>query len=154
VAGKNYAAGQPVGDNQMPFNMQTPAPFKALKQYYSENGVTSSVITLTENTTAIEIGAGGSAVLMRWVYVADGTGAQTSVITGGATANWDHVIPAGQVRRFIVPIEVSNNGVQVGATITSQVGANIENGLFRRVAYRNTSIGSVFTSEYGKSNSY
>ena len=150
MAGKNYAAGTPVGNNQMLIQVQTPAPFKAISQYYSENGVASSVVTLTENTTAIEIAAGQSAVLMRWVYRADAATAATSVLA----TNWDHAIPANQVRRFVVPIEISNNGVQVGATITSMVGANIENGLFRRVAYKNTSIGSVMTSEYGSSNSY
>ena len=145
MSGKNYAAGQPVGNNQMLFNIQTPAPFKAIAQYYAENGVTSSVITLTQNTTAIEIAAGQSAVLMRWVYVADAATAATSVLS----TNCDHVIPANEVRRFVVPIEV-NNAQGYG----SMVGANIENGLFRRVAYKNTSIGSVMASEYGSSNSY
>lgn len=145
MAGKNYAAGQPVGNNQMLFNIGTPAPFKAIARYYTENGIASSVITLTENTTAIEIGAGASGVLMKWVSVADGTTAATSVLS----TNYDHVIPANTVRRFVVPIEV-NNPQGYG----SMVGANIENGLFRRVAYKNTSIGSVFTSEYGSSNSY
>lgn len=151
MAGKNYAAGQPVGNNQMLLNINTPAPIKAIEQYYTENGITSSVITLTENTTAIEIAAGGSAVLMRWVAVADGTTAATSVIASGATANWDHAIPANTVRRFVVPIETTPS---MGAPNASMVGARVENGLFARVAYRNTSIGSVLTSEYGSSNSY
>lgn len=147
---KNYAAGQPVGNNQMLFNIATPAPFKSLARYYTDLGTTSSVITLTHNTTAIEIAAGTSAVYMRWVYVADGSSAATSVITAGTTANWDHVIPANSVRRFVVPIEVQNNAEGAG----SLVGANIANGLFRRVAYINAANGSVMASEYGSSNAY
>ena len=145
MAGKNYAAGQPVGNNQMLFNIATPAPFKAIARYYTENGVTSSVITLSQNTTAIEIASGKSAVIMKWVAVTEVSTAGTSVLS----SNYDHVIPEGEVRRFVVPIEV-NNPQGYG----SFVGANIENGLFRRVAYANTSIGSVFATEYGSSNSY
>ncbi len=148
MSGQNYAKGQPMGNNQIPF-FQSPPAVKAIEQYYTENGVTSSVITLTENTTAIEIGAGQSAVLMRWVYITDAQTAATSVIISGATANWDHVIPTNEVRRFVVPIE-GNYSEGYG----SLVGANRANALFRRVAYRNTSIGSVFASEYGSSNSY
>lgn len=150
MAGRNYAAGQPVGNNQMRIDINTPAPYKALAQYTAGNGSTSSVITFTQNTTAIEIVAGSAPVLMRWVYATDGTGANTSV-TG---TNWDHAIPANGVRRFVVPIEVSNNGIQVGATITSMVGANVENGLFRRIAYSSGGVASVLVSEYGTSNSY
>lgn len=148
MSSQNYARGKPMGNNQVPFYDSPPA-VKAIEQYYTENGVTSSVITLTQNTTAIEIGAGKSAVLMRWVYIADAETAATSVIMSGATANWDHVIPEGQVRRFVVPIE-GNYAEGQG----SMVGANRANALFRRVAYKNTSIGSVFASEYGSSNSY
>lgn len=144
MSGQNYAKGKPMGNNQIPF-FDSPPAIKAVEQYYTENGVTSSVITLTENTTAIEIGAGGSAVLMRWVYIADAETAATSVLA----TNWDHVIPADTVRRFVVPIE-GNFSEGYG----SMVGANRANALFRRVAYKNTSIGSVFASEYGSSNSY
>ena len=151
MAGKNYASGQPVGNNQMLFNISTPAPFKALKQYYAENGAVSSVVTLTENTTAVEIAAGGAAALIRWVYVSDASTAATSVIATGTSANWDHVVPANTVRRFVVPIEVSSPGIAPNA---SMVGARVENGLFARLAYRNAGIGSVMASEYGSSNSY
>lgn len=149
MAGKNYAAGVPMGNNQG-YLQGLPAPFKAVKQYLSENATASSVITLTENTTAIEVAAQSAPVAMRWVYVADGTTAATSVIAiAGSTANFDHVIPANTVRRFVVPIEV-NNPQGYG----SAVGARVENGLFARVAYKTQGIASVALTEYGNSNSY
>lgn len=150
----NYAKGGSIGDNTQPVNAVSPAPVKALEQYYAENTAVSSVITLTENTTAIEIAAGPTPVIMRWVSVADGTTAATSVIALPlANANFDHVIPANTVRRFVVPIEGATNQ-QAGATTTSMVGARVEYNLFARVAYKPQSIGSVYVAEYGKSNSY
>lgn len=140
---RDYAAGMPVGNNGAPVSQNTPAPFKAVKQYFSANGTASSVITFTQDTTAIEIATGGTAVVMRWVNVAD---TQASV----TTANFDHAIPAGNQRRFVIPIEAQ---YQTNPN-ASAVGANTEYGLFKRVAYQNVGVGSVFVSEYGSSNSY
>jgi hypothetical protein len=151
MAGKNYAAGVPMGNNQG-YLQGLPAPFKAVKQYLSENATASSVVTLTENTTAIEVAAQTAPVALRWVYVADGTTAATSVIAvAGSTANFDHIVPANTYRRFVVPIETGPTGVAPNA---SAVGANIENGLFRRLAYKTQGIASVAVTEYGSSNSY
>jgi len=145
----DYAAGKPVGRNAVPFYDSPPA-VKAIARYGTFNGTNSSVITVTNNTTAIEIAAQGTAAAMRWVWVTDGTGANTSVIAAaGATDNYDHIIPEGQVRRFIVPIETGPYGVSPNA---SAVGVNVENGLFRRVAYKSIGVGSVMTTEYGSSN--
>lgn len=147
MAGQNYARGLAMGNNQVEFQ-NSPPPVKAVLQYLSENATTSSVITLTENTTAIEIATQGTPLVMRWVRVTDGTGANTSVIAvAGATANFDHTVPANTFRRFVVPIEV-NNPQGYG----SMVGANIENGLFRRVAFKTQGIASVMVNEYGNAN--
>lgn len=147
MAGQNYARGIPMGNNQMPASYQAPPAVKAVQQYVGENATASSVVTLTQNTTAIEIGAGGTPVVMRWVTVSD---TQASVVAiAGSTANFDHMIPANTVRRFVVPIEV-NNPQGYG----SFVGANIENGLFRRLAFKTQGIASVLVTEYGSSNSY
>lgn len=141
----------PVGNNQMPVSMNTPAPFKAVKQYLSENATASSVITLTDNTTAVEISAQIAPVAIRWVYVSDGTGPQTSVIAiAGSTANFDHVLPANTVRRFVIPIEVQYS-LNPNA---SAVGTRVENGLFARLAYKTAGAASVAVIEYGSSNSY
>lgn len=148
---KNYAAGMPTGNNNMPVSMDTPAPYKAVKQYLSENATASSVISLTDNTTAVEIAAQSAPVAIRWVYASDGTGAATSVIAiAGSTANYDHVLAPNTVRRFVVPIEVQYS-LNPNA---SAVGARVENGLFARLAYKTAGIASVSVAEYGSSNSY
>lgn len=147
---KNYAAGMPVGDNQMPVGALTPAPYKAIASYADENGAASSVITLTQNTTAIEIAAQSAPAIMRWIATTDN---EASVFGNASVMNFDHVIPANTVRRFVVPIESSTN-TTYGATITSVQGQNREYGLFRRVAYASNGISSVYLSEYSKSNSY
>lgn len=150
MAGKNYAAGIPMGNNQTPM-VGSPAPFKAVKQYLSENATVSSVITLTQDTTAIEVAAGAAPVALRWVYVADASGPATSVIAvAGATANFDHMVPQNEVRRFVVPIELINNAEGYG----SVVGQRVANGLFARVALKTQGIASVAVTEYGSSNSY
>lgn len=143
----NYARGKPVGNNSVPF-YDSPPPVKAIQRYYSENAIASSVITLSPNTTAIEIAAIGSPVVMRWVAVGD-TGASV-VGSVMASLNYDHAIGTNTVQRFVVPIEVMNTSEGYG----SMVGANIANGLYRRVAYKTQAVGSILVAEYGSSNSY
>lgn len=141
----------PVGNNQLPISQNTPAPVRAVKQYLNENAAVSSVITLSPNTTAVEIVVGATPVAMRWVYATDGTGPNTSVIAiAGSTANFDHLLPANQERRFVVPIEVQY-AYNPNASV---VGDNISNGLFQRIAFKTQGIGSVAVIEYGSSNSY
>lgn len=144
---RNYAKGQPVGDNLVPL-YECPPAIKALEQYVYENGTTSSVITVTQNTTAIEIAAGATAAAMAWIPVSDTTASVIAI--AGATANYDHIIPANMVRRFVIPIEVQNNS----QGYSSMVGDNVANGLYRRVAIKSQGIGSVLLSEYGRSNTY
>ena len=143
----NYSKGQPLGDNNVP-QFLSPAPIKALEQYVLENGTASSVITLTQNTTAVEIATGGTAAVMAWIATTDTTASVIAI--AGTTANYDHVIPANTVRRFVVPIEAQSNS----QGYSSMVGDNRAYGLYQRVAIKSQGIGSVLTSEYGKSNSY
>ena len=121
----------------------THASVKAI--YASENVSASSVITLTEDTTALEIaaiGASPTGAVMRWVSSVAAFGAATSVISTAGTANFDHVIPNNSVVRFAIPIEFQ-------ATNPSSVqGANRLNGLYRRVAIKSIGIGSVLLTEY------
>lgn len=140
---KNYSAGKPIGNNNIPL-YDSPPPFKAIGRFADENGLASSVVTLTHNTTAIEIATQAQSGIMRWITTSDVEG---SVFANASIQSFDHVIPPNTVRRFVVPIEsdVQTQSVQ---------GANRANGLFRRVAYGTTAIGSVFLAEYGSSNSY
>jgi hypothetical protein len=114
-------------------------PKKALKQYYSSNAGTSSVLTLTEDTTAIEVTTGGKAVALRWIATTDTAASVIGV--PGATANWDNAIAADQTAYLRVPIE-SQTGTQ------SVMGMNRERGLYRRVAYISLGVGSVMTAEF------
>lgn len=152
---QNYAAGTPVGGNQVPL-YGSPATFKAIEQYTNENATASSVITLTDNTTAIEVSTGGTQAFVRWVPATETAAISPfgSVIAiAGATANYDFVVPANTVRRFVLPQELTANKT-VGATTTSVVGQRVEYGLYARVAVKTAGIASVMVAEYGNSNSY
>lgn len=136
----NYAEALP-RDRGLQTMQEYPAPVLALARQSTENATASSVITLTQDTTAIELGATGGAAVLKWVATSD-TGASVISIAGG-TANFDHLVPSGTVRRFVVPIE-SNPATGYG----SLQGANREYGLYRRVAYKSVGIASVMLSEY------
>ena len=116
---------------------ETPVPFKAISTTASDNAVVSSVITLTDNTTNLEVAAVGATAFVRFVPRTDGA---ASVVSAAGTANFDNVVPAGTVRKFVVPIET------IGTS--SIVGANIQNGLYNRVAYKTAAPGSVLTTQY------
>lgn len=113
-------------------------PFKALARNNTQNAAVSSVITLTDDTTALEIAAFGGNAAIRWVATSDTT---ASVIGAGATANYDNVIPSGEVRKFIVPIESQG--------VSSIVGINKQAGLYNRVAFISLNgPSSVMTAEF------
>jgi hypothetical protein len=133
----NYAKAQPLDRNQN-YLMGYPAPASALASY-GATVAASSVITLTDNTTVLEVtAAGGAGVAIKWISTGN---TNPSVISSGATANFDHIIANGQTRRFVVPIETIGN--------SSIVGANKQNGLFNRVAWNaTTSSASVFGTEF------
>lgn len=143
--GRNYAAGKPTGNNQIPF-YDSPPPFKAISRFLRENGVVSSVVTLTHDTTAIEITTQTAPALIRWIATGD---SEASVFGNASIMTFDHMIPAATNTRFVVPIEIQYVGVP-----GSMVGANIGNGLYRRVAYVTQAIASVALAQYGSSNSY
>lgn len=117
-----------------------PSPKKALARYGGENSVNSSVISVSHDTTAIEVAAVGGAAVLRWVSTTDTIASVISI--AGATANFDHVIPSGTVRKFVIPIESAGLGQ------SSVVGANRLNGLYQRVAVKSVGVASVLTVEF------
>lgn len=124
------------GEDGQPF-YNSPAPVPAIARYNAGSGV-SSVVTVTDNTTTLEVGAvGGSGVLLKWIGRTDTAGS----VTG---ANFDNFIPPNMVRRFAIPIETRGTA--------SIVGANIQNGLYNRVAWFSAvgaaGASSVIASEY------
>lgn len=143
----NYARPLP-RDNGGAAMQEYAAPYKAVTSvYYRDNLPSSSVITLSQNTSAIEVGSfGGQGVVIRWVATGETPGNFfTSVISSGLGANFDHYIPAGvgvgAYRRFVVPKE--SGGAPTGA-----IGS--VNGLYQRIAISNAGItaSSVLLSEY------
>ena len=109
-----------------------PAPVRAQATYQRENAVASSVISLTPNTTSLEVGAfGGQGIVIRWVTTAEtaAVAPRASVVASGLGANFDHWIPTGTYRKFAVPKE------SIGQVAGGQVGS--VNGLYQRVAVIN-----------------
>lgn len=148
----NYARGVAVGNNQMPASYDAPPPVKSLAITGNTNQAASSVITLTQNTTAIEVAAlGAGGAMLRWIAIADTEASVVGVSSVGATyaPNFDHAIPAATVRRFVVPVESF-----VATGYASTQGVNRLEGLFRRVAVIAGGASSVVVTEYGSSNSY
>lgn len=103
----------------------------------SENATASSVITVNDNTTDLEVAAVGATGFIKWIAKADTT---ASVVSSVGGANWDVVIPSGTVRRLVIPRET--NGT------SSIVGANISNGLYNRVAWKTGGPGSILATQY------
>lgn len=139
----NYAAGLPRDENGVPMQ-EYPAPYKALARYSTNNATASSVITLTDGTTVVEITANGAPVAVRWVSVSETAGVSpfASVITlSGATSNFDYVVPKDQMRRFVSPIETQGT--------SSIVGAGVQAGSYRRIAVMaGATVSSIMVSEF------
>lgn len=139
----NYAKQLPVdkgGTGMTAF----PAPVLSNVRYNTENGVASSVISLHPNTAQIEVGAfGGQGAKIRWVPLTetDTVSPYASVISSGLGANYDHWIPNGTYRQFVVPKER-------GGAPSGQVGSI--NGLYQRVAVINAgaTASSILVTEY------
>lgn len=128
-------------DKQGSSLQEFPAPFVSKARTYTDSAAVSSVININPNTSSLEIGAsGGSGVVVRWVPLTEtaGVGSAGSV----TSANFDHFVPSGQVRRFAVPVETQGLG-----TAPMQVGSAF--GLYQRIA--RISVGapsSVLVSEF------
>lgn len=125
--------------------LDCPPPYIALDEYQVENAVASSCISLTPNTTELEIGAfGGQGIVIRWIPLTEtaSVAPRASVVASGLGADFDHWIPSGQVRRFIVPKET------IGQMAGGQTGS--VNGLYQRVAWINagTTATSILATEY------
>lgn len=129
----------PNDKNQNALQEYPPAKL-AYQRFSSENAVNSSVISVSHNTTMIEVTAVGGAAVLKWIPTTDTT---ASVISAaGATANFDNVIAPNTTVRYAIPIETQGTGNQ------SVVGQNRQNGLYQRVAYKTVGIASVLVAEF------
>lgn len=104
----------------------------------SENATASSVITVNDNTTDLEVAAVGATGFIKWIGRSDTT---ASVVSSVGGANWDVVIPSGTLRRLVIPRETGGAGASV-------VGANVSNGLYNRVAWKTGGPGSILATQY------
>ncbi len=124
-----------------------PSPVKAITSVMMrENAVASSVMVLDPNATSIEVNAVGGPVAIRWIPISEtpsSTTAKSSVIASGLGANFDHMIPSGDYRRFAIPRETQGIG-----TGNMQIGSTF--GLYQRLGQINAGVGpaSVFVVQY------
>ena len=132
-----YSPQLPRGKDNNPKPGYPPAKV-ALESNNNENISTSSVLAFTHDTTEIEVAAVAQGVAGRWA-----ANQATSVVTAtGAGANFDFIVPAGEIRRFVIPRETSGSYASVQ-------GINRAEGLFTAIAYKTTAgNGSVLTMEF------
>lgn len=131
----NYSNGKPLGNNNVP-QYDAPAIASTVAIRGVDNATVSSVVTLTQDTTDVEVAAIGGAAIVKWVRTSD---TQASVTSSG----FDYVVSKDTVRHFVVPIEA-----YVAQGYSSMQGANRENGLYQRLAFKSTGISSVYVTEY------
>ena len=134
----NYATALPLDERGIPMQ-ELPSPVLALATTVAVANI-SSVVTLNNNTTSIEVAATPLAAAIKWIPVG---AAQTSVISSFASAaNFDHIVPAGTVRRFVVPRETQG--------IAGPALANSVHGLYQRLAVVpiNAAVSSILVTEY------
>ncbi len=151
MAGRNYAKGVPVGDNNLQFTTDSPPAVAAIGTTVRDTATTtSSILVFNQNTTAIEVSAAGGPAFIKWLTqsVVDSSVAGTSIVATGATANFDHVIPNESVRRFVIPIAT------IPTSQTSLMGANRANGLYPNMAYVGAVTSIISVTQYGSSNAY
>lgn len=140
----NYAKNLPRDIGGAPMQ-EYPAPATAVASWQKENAVVSSVININPNTTTIEVGAfGGQGAVIRWVPLTENAsvaGYKASIVASGLGANFDHFIPASNVRKFVVPRETQG-------AMTGQTGS--VHGLYQRLAWINAgaTASSVIASEF------
>jgi len=129
----NYGRELPQDRKDQRFDGAPPA-FPSLQ---SQMGVptASSVVSLTDKTTVVEISAvsgqaGSGGIIGKW-----GSASVTS-------SNFDFFVNAGVTRDFVVPVSV--------AGINSVAGANVANGLYNAVALKvaTATSTSVLTTEW------
>ena len=134
-----YTYASPLPTDQKGNDLQNFPTAKKANAVNAGSALVSSVITLNDNTTTIEVaamsGAGGSGLLLRWVPTTDTAASVTS-------SNFDNSVPPNYYRQFVVPIETRGNN--------SIVGLNKQNGLYQRVAIiaHGAPAASVYLAEY------
>jgi hypothetical protein len=143
----NYSKSLPRDTGGAPLQ-EFPAPYKAVVTTHKPNCSSSSILYLNPNTTLIEVSAfGGQGVAVRWVPSVEGAAATPFGSVVGATSllgispNFDHIIPTGVVRRFVIPKETMGQATGQAASI---------HGLYSKMAFINTgtTAASILATEF------
>lgn len=132
----SYARRLPIDQNNNTF--PAPPPFTSY-QSQSGNPSASSILTLTQNTTVLQVmsiggNSGNAGIIGKWA------GNAAVSVTG---SNFDFMVNSGQVSTFVVPQSVMGNSASIQ-------GANTQNGLYPLVALKwaTAQASSVLTTEY------
>ncbi len=139
---KSYAKELPRDKNTEAMQEYYPA-YKAVAQNMRNNLTVSSVFTLSDNTSIVEVAAIGASVAIRWVPVTETSAVSpfASVITLIGTENYDHIVAKDTVKQFVVPIETQGT--------SSIVGVNKQAGLYNRIAVMGSAaVSSVLLAEF------
>lgn len=94
----------------------------------------SSVVTFNPGTTVIEVTALNASLALKW-------GPNSVIAAAGATANFDHIIPVNQTRKFVIPVSIRGRADSVA-------GANAQNGLYNTMSLIATASVLTGVTEY------
>ena len=144
---QTYAKPIPVDRNGTALQEYPPVA-SAIAVLARDNATTSSVTTLSPNTTVVEVAAVTAGAVVKWASSNVGSVQGVSVISAAGTANFDHFIPAGTYRKFVVPRLTAGIPNTNNQGSPSMVGLNVSEGLFGHIATKSTGVGSVLLTEY------
>ncbi len=129
-----YAKALPI-DERGGLMHNSPPAFPTIATTVRENGSTSSVTALNDNTTIVEVTAVGAGAGIKWA-----TNQATSVVTAASGASFDNFVAAGTTRLLIVP--------RSSQAVASIAGKNVQEGLYPAIATKTNPVGSVLLTEY------
>lgn len=134
---RNYANGIPVDENGN-LMQGLPPPVVSRATTIMATSI-SSIMSFDNNSTDIEVAAPNAAVAIKWITTGN---TNPSVLVAAGTANFDHVIPSGGYRKFVIPRETQG--------IAGPALANSVHGLFQRLAAipLTSAVSSVLVTEY------
>lgn len=140
---RDYASPQPVDRNGNLVQSEIASPNPAVSQVIS-GALVSSIVALDGRATVLEVATGNGPAAIKWFGSVIGSANINPSVT---TANYDNVIPANWIRRFVIPQSVI--GVSTAGSVVGGYGS--QNGLYSQVAVINlqaTVPTSIFISQF------
>lgn len=140
---QGYASPQPIDRFGNITSPEQSSAIPAITQVIS-GALVSSIIALDGRATVLEIATGNGPAGLKWFGSVMGSANINPSVT---TANYDNIIPANWIRRFVIPNSVI--GVSTAGSIVGGYGS--QNGLYTQVAVINmqaTVPTSIFVSQF------